>query len=330
MDPEEIKKEFERRKGSFSSLEEEVRFILDGALKKNKIKTHSMPTRVKELASFLDKVNRKESAQPFDDIRDIVGMRVICLFLSDIPRVGQVIRECFDVLSEDDKIEGAEVSSFGYMSFHFTAQMKKEYKGPRYDSIIGMPFEIQVRTILMDAWANVSHYLTYKRDVDVPRNLKRDFYALSGLFYIADSHFELFFKSSKESKAQTMVDVASATKMQLALQELNLDTLTAYLRARLPNRVQSDSESVSALVNQLSEAGYRTIGQIDELLDKTAAAFKEYERQNPPPSGKFADVGVVRISTSLVDKKFDEIRHRDASLKTLGEQSDAAAPLDKD
>ncbi len=60
--------------------------------------------------------------------------------------------------------------------------MKRDYKGPRYDTIVGMPFEIQVRTILMDAWANVSHYLAYKSDIDVPINLQRDFYALGGLF----------------------------------------------------------------------------------------------------------------------------------------------------
>src|SRR6266496_2354963 len=202
MDAEEIKKEFERRQRYFLALEEEAKFILEGSLKKNKIKIHSMPSRIKDCVSFLDKAKRKESTKPFDDIRDIVGLRVVCLFLSDIPRVGQVIRDAFDVLSEDDKIEGAEVTSFGYMSFHFVAEMKKQYTGPRYDSIAGMPFEIQVRTVLMDAWANVSHYLAYKSDTDVPKNLQRDFYALSGLFYIADSHFELFFKSSKESRKQ--------------------------------------------------------------------------------------------------------------------------------
>src|ERR1039458_7568378 len=117
MDAGEIKKEFENRERNFSALEGEAKFILEGALRKKKIKIHSMPSRVKDLDSFLDKVKRKESAKPFEDIRDIVGLRVVRLFLSDIPKVGQVIRDSFSVLSEDDKIEGAEVSSFGYMSF---------------------------------------------------------------------------------------------------------------------------------------------------------------------------------------------------------------------
>jgi len=148
MTEDEIRAEFQHQQPNYSALEGEAAFILQRALQQKKIKTHSIPTRVKDLGSFLDKVKRKESKEPFKDIHDIVGLRVICLFLSDIPRVGDVVRESFSVLSEDDKIEGAAVGSFGYMSFHFNARMKDEYKGPRYDAIAGMPFEIQVRTIL--------------------------------------------------------------------------------------------------------------------------------------------------------------------------------------
>jgi putative GTP pyrophosphokinase len=268
-----------------------------------------MPTRVKDAGSFLEKVKRKDSKEPFKDIRDIVGIRVVCLFLSDIPRVGGVIRNSFLVNSEDNKIEGADVSSFGYLSFHFDAQMKGEYKGPRYDNIAGMAFEIQVRTILMDAWANVSHYLDYKSDTDVPRALRRDFHALSGLFYIADNHFELFFKSSKESSEQ-MAEVASEGSQAITQEEINLDSLSAYLRTRFPHRGHSGPKGISELIMQLNKAGYRTIKQIDVLLNATEKAFAAYEGDSPPrESGAFMDIGVVRISACIADDKFRAIAH---------------------
>jgi putative GTP pyrophosphokinase len=308
MTEDEIKVEFERRERIYANLEEEAEFVLRRALRNDNIKTHSIPTRVKDLSSFLDKVKRKDSKDPFGEINDIVGLRVICLFLSDIPRVSDVIRKAFNVLSEDDKVEGSEISSFGYLSFHFIAEMRKDYKGPRYDTVAGVPFEIQVRTILMDAWANVSHYLDYKTDVDVPKALRRDFYALSGLFYVADSHFEMFFKSSKDSSRQ-MKELATESKPTLILQELNLDSMTAYLRSRLPDRKHSDPKSVSDLVNQLNRAGYKTIQQIDEVLDRTAAAFKATEEKRLARKGgnNFTDVGVVRISVGLIDKQFEGI-----------------------
>jgi putative GTP pyrophosphokinase len=313
MDQNEIKKEFEIRRRSYAALEEEARFILEKALKKGKIKTHSVPSRVKDVASFIDKVRRKEFTNPFEQVQDIVGLRVVCLFLSDIPKVGQVIRENFAVLSEDDKIEGSEVNSFGYMSIHFVVQMKHEYRGPRYEGIAGMPFEIQVRTILMDAWANVSHYLAYKSDIDVPTNLKRDFHALSGLFYVADSHFELFSRSSSESRQQ-MVELASVSKLDLGAQEINLDSLSAYLHVRFTDRAHSEAKLVSELVQQLLTAGYKTIGEIAEVVDRTESAFKEYERDKrarEPKKGQksnpYKDAGVVRVSLRIADEKFNAL-----------------------
>jgi putative GTP pyrophosphokinase len=215
------------------------------------------------------------------------------------------------VVSEDDKIEGVEVDSFGYMSFHFVAEMRREYKGPRYEDLGGMPFEIQVRTILMDAWANVSHYLDYKTDVDVPKALRRDFYALSGLFYIADSHFELFFKSSQDSSKE-MRTLASKSTPELVQQEANLDSFTAYLRARYPDREHSDPKSVSQVLQELSEAGYTILQQIDEVVNRTDKVFEAYENEHPPVSDsknkRFTDIGATRIIFDIADESFASSR----------------------
>jgi hypothetical protein len=87
--------------------------------------------------------------------------------------------------------------------------------------------------------------------------------------------------------------------------------MRAYLRTRMPDRRHADAESVSALVNQLSQLGYRTIGQIDEILDRTAVAFEAYEqRRDPVDAGRFWDVAVVKISVSIVDDEFNALRMR--------------------
>src|ERR1035437_1295490 len=124
--------------------------------------------------------------------------------------------------------------------------MKQQYAGPRYDPIAGATFEIQVRTIAMDAWANVSHYLAYKTEKDIPRDLKRDFYALSGLFYVADTHFEMFFKTREASRDQMAQEFESKTGD--FKQDINLDTLASYLRAKYPDRLTGDEKSLSVAV----------------------------------------------------------------------------------
>jgi hypothetical protein len=66
---------------------------------------------------------------------------------------------------------------------------------------------------------------------------------------------------------------------------------------------------VSSLVRELRLGGYATIQQVEEVMNKTAGAFLAYEAEEPPePAGVFNDVGVVRISISIVDDKFNDVR----------------------
>lgn len=302
MNPQILRRFFEGRLPIFKRLEEEAVFILKSALEKRHIKIHSITSRVKTAQSFSDKVQRKQSSKPFDEITDIVGLRIVCLFLSDIPRIGDTIRDSFTILSEDNKISDYEISSFGYLSVHFVAAIKKEYSGPRYDQILDLPFEIQVRTIAMHAWATVSHYLDYKAEMDVPKDLRRDFYALSGLFYIADTHFEMFFKLGQASR-EKMIKLFEKAKPKLD-QTINLDSLTAYLHKKFPDRKHSRPEYISDLVRDLLKTGHTTIGDIERTVEIAWDAFLLWEKEEPPgdrkPGTKYYDVAVVRGLLALI------------------------------
>jgi len=306
---EEIKKELARLAPLHKQLKEEVIFILESGLKEADIKFHSIGGRLKSVDSILNKLERKQ-LKGLPEINDLVGVRIVCLFLSDIKEIGAVIRKKFEVLDEDNKIEGKDTESFGYMSFHFIVKLKKTYSGPRYDAILDLPAEIQVRTIAMDAWAATSHYLDYKSEADVPRELRKDFFALSGLFYVADQHFEMFYRSRLESKKA----IASEMKHSLvgADIELNLDTLQEYLKRRLPERERGDAKDVSALLADLKSAGYTTIDGVEEIVRRASKAVLKYESEDPAcrkPDGtrtKFSDVGVMRTGLRMLNEEYDE------------------------
>lgn len=318
MTKSELVQEYEKRRVALESLRSESVFALERALSATTIKLHSVTSRVKTLDSFVRKVERKNAASPFDEIRDLVGVRVVCLFLSDLPSIGAVIRSTFDVSNEENKIEVAAASSFGYMSVHFDVAMKATYAGPRYDMIAGLPLEIQVRTIAMDAWANVSHHLSYRSDVDVPDDLRKDFYALSGLFYVADKHFEVFYRASIESKREAAATVKMTGIEMLLPERLNADTLAAYLTSTFPERRSGGPEGVSELLADLLRWGARTVGDVDSVIQATERAFAAYEAENPPSEGtEFLDIGVVRISFHL----FDSDNYRISYEKTFGNTS---------
>ncbi|HEX8733790.1 MAG TPA: hypothetical protein VF721_00570 [Pyrinomonadaceae bacterium] len=273
-DNEEAAQTFKQNERFYERLQEEALFTLKEEIDKTEIKIHSIPSRIKELDSFLKKISLYQIEKPFEDINDIVGLRVICLFLTDIEKIGNVIRNTFDVVKEDNKIDNSKFASFGYLSVHFIAKLGKNFRGTRYNNILDIPFEIQVRTIAMDAWANISHYLDYKTDKDIPEELKRDFYALSGMFYVADKHFQLFFDQRQEKNEEITEIFEKGQEEDINSQPINLDTLKIFLREKLPDyEVASD---YSPLVQDLTQAGFKTIGEINSLLEKSRKATELY------------------------------------------------------
>jgi putative GTP pyrophosphokinase len=191
-------------------------------------------------------------------------------------------------------------------------------QGTRYEKIMGIPFEIQVRTILMDAWANVSHYLDYKKDSSIPSELRRDFYALSGLFYVADKHFEMFFgeKVAARSRARLTVETVHPDLDQ----ELNLETLQAYLHRAFPNRKHADPASAALLVDELIAADYTTLAKLETALLRGSAAIDPYETAHPPSNvARYTDVGVVRFLLSIVDARYLSLRKRVGSKERFSD-----------
>ncbi len=306
-------KDFQHREHLYKQLKDEAYYTLEKKLDASPIKYHSIPSRVKKLDSCVDKIEQHQFAEPFEQIQDFVGLRIICLFLSDIPGIGDLIRKNFIVLSSDDKVEAKDTTSFGYMSVHYIVRFGSKYKGDRYDLVKNIPFEIQVRTIAMDAWANISHHLDYKTEQDIPSELKRDFHALSGMFYVADKHFQLFFEQRHKKQKEIIETFKTGNKEEKFDQLINLDTMRAYLIDKFPDRRHASDPHISNLIDELTSAGYKTIGDLERLVDNGWEAFISFEKTGETgmlKGNKFVDVGVVRIIGKMLNANFHRISQK--------------------
>ena len=304
MDIQDIKKEYDKRVVNYGKLETEVTFVLEQKMSAAGIHVHQVTGRIKEFESVIQKANRMETEEPFKDIEDICGIRVICLFLSDLQRIGGIIESSFKILKKDDKIY-SQPDAFGYLSVHYVGTLPKSFTGPRYDELKEIRFEIQVRTIAMHAWATISHYLDYKSTLAIPSRLRKDFNALSAMFYVADTHFEMFFKSSEEDKK---IAEGKISTPELEMEELNYNTLTAYLSLKYPNRSHvRKAEGLSELIEEMQMCGYKTIKQLDEALDRSEKAFETFEKDTKGKEDedkRFWDLALVRISLTIVNEDY--------------------------
>ena len=198
FDAHDLRLEYKQRRSDLALLLEHIKLLVQKEIKKKKIKYHTIISRVKPFNSFQNKIHRKNIKNPFEEIRDIAGVRIVCLYLTDLDIIRNLIKENFDVIEEDNKIIGTELNVFEYMSWHFIVKLRGPFETDFLEKNASVIYEIQVRTVAQDAWASISHHLEYKKESSFSKESKRDFNALSGLFYIADTHFSML-KKEKET-----------------------------------------------------------------------------------------------------------------------------------
>ncbi|WP_189953780.1 GTP pyrophosphokinase [Streptomyces roseolus] len=306
---EELTSTFKSQEGKYRDLCNEISYSLSREIGSSGIKIHSISTRPKTLESFLEKVNRKQYADPFTQCEDLGAARVVCLFMSDLVKIREVIENTFQVLSHHDKIQDGDASSFGYMSQHYICRLSSENSGPRYDHIGGLKFEIQVRTILMDAWANISHYLSYKNEDSIPHTVTRDFHALSGLLFVADRQFELLADTALRSAANAENEIVHSGA---EVSDINGDTLTALLLKLFSDRDPSSAFDVSDLVQDARNFGYTDLRDLSRDIEAGLPAALQDEIDDPPHAifpddkddGRYNRVGIARTCLTHAKPEF--------------------------
>lgn len=154
---------------------------------------HAITSRPKEYASALEKVIRKGYGRPKQQLTDLVGARVVTFYPTDVDRVVALLRSELQIhpdtrLSPDWRVR-LDTSEFGYRSVHLVASV-----GPRqivaYPQLKNLWFEIQVRSILEDSWAEFDHDIVYKIRAGANRDLLRGFSSLAAVLEFVDRGFE--------------------------------------------------------------------------------------------------------------------------------------------
>ncbi|MDI6605629.1 MAG: hypothetical protein QME65_00555, partial [Candidatus Omnitrophota bacterium] len=152
--------------------------------------------RCKTIESFKEKIERegKSHIDPFKEITDLSGLRIILYYVDDIDKVCDLIDREFDVdvTKSIDKRTLLAPDQFGYLSVHKIVSLSKNRADlPEWSLYKGIVAEIQVRTVLQHAWSAISHILLYKRTEDIPRQFRRKLIRLSGLLEMADENFSV-------------------------------------------------------------------------------------------------------------------------------------------
>ena len=147
-------------------------------------------SRIKNFKSYFYKYLRLlKMGEKNPKITDLLGIRIICPFIEDLSAAENLIRENFDII-ETERKGHYSFKEFGYESTHILVKIPQsiidENGYPGTDMA-----EIQIRTILQDAWAEVEHEIIYKTEFspfDEP--MKRKLAAVNASLSLADIIFQ--------------------------------------------------------------------------------------------------------------------------------------------
>lgn len=229
-------------------------------------------SRIKRPESVLDKIIRHPDSYPkglapptFRRMYDTLGFRIIVYFLQHLGLVHEALLRSGEFefseenppvayLTEDVKkrinlsVRGTPRES-GYASIHYVVRLR-ESELPYSER----PWvEIQLRTIIEDAWAEIHHVLGYKPDKRTSFAVREQFRIIGRGLEAIDHHFG--FLADELSRFQREVELNAGTP-------LNPENLPAVL---LEFQITCAQREIDGLLKLLNSRGVSTIGSLREL-----------------------------------------------------------------
>jgi len=228
---EELLLSFYRAKPNYEELAREIRRLLQTDPSFPTGSLYSIEHRIKDEDRLIEKIDKRNKEKrkdhsPIDAtnykqrIEDLLGIRIVCLRLSDVEKVEEYLQSLHDegrlafvrrpqkkrtfILPVDPAEllpKGVDLQYSGYSSIHYLVKLGKSLKLPR--EIAALRAEIQLRTILEEAWGEIEHKYRYeiiRKGGKLPAHVERGFYNLSAYLQAAALQVEYLCRDAEAIK----------------------------------------------------------------------------------------------------------------------------------
>ncbi|HLL26481.1 MAG TPA: hypothetical protein VKT73_02370 [Xanthobacteraceae bacterium] len=259
-----------------------VESLLRNMLELNNVEYLEIKSRVKTFDSCIEKIKRKSYVDLNKELTDLSGIRVITYLEDQVSLISKIISDLFDVDASNSLDRSAILGHdrIGYRSTHFVCSLgKKRDALPEYESLGNLNFEIQVRTVLQHAWAELAHDRSFKFGATLPVKIQRKLNLYSGMLEVIDSGFD---EISKEIDAYKK-SVEKKTVKQLAVEEIDSISLEQYLKeiTSKSNIELKYSRVDNAVISETKKFGIKNISELEPIMtDEFISAFKKMCRES--------------------------------------------------
>jgi ppGpp synthetase/RelA/SpoT-type nucleotidyltranferase len=292
-------------------------------------------TRPKSIASFAEKCQRKKAKynEPVNQFTDLCGGRVIVSTADEVRAMSEFIEQHF-LIDEENSIDVSQrlkPTEFGYRSVHYIISFKSGIFPSRDINVKVPPLlfddkkfpnrraEVQIRTVLEHAWADMAHDLAFKSSFQIPKKWQREFAAVAAVLEGADKTFSEIQQGLRvyaASYGAYMTDEQMRDKIKLLEIILEYDLGNVELASRIgklaitlgdwPKAV----EVLSRYVDSGNPAVLRDLGDALCKMHKNKPKSRKYkqgqlylEKACEPPNEDVDALGLLADTWKRIDEK---------------------------
>lgn len=285
-------KEYESIRPLYEEYTEKIRELIEALIKDSHLSVHLVQPRTKAVVNLAEKVTREgKHYQNLTQVTDLSGIRIICLYSDTVYEVAELIKHNFVILEplSIDKIQALDPDRFGYVSLHYVVKLKDDRANlPEYQKLKDLLAEIQVRSILQHAWAEIEQGLGYKIPYELPREFRRGFSRVASLLELADKEF-VGIRYAIEGYLKTLSQDISVRPQDLPLDKTSLTAyysyspivqeLDAYIAEVQGAFVTERIPYIDADIQMISHFNISTIAELDERLRDHKIHIKELSKE---------------------------------------------------
>ena len=297
---------YKNSRSSYIKLTKTVHNSLEDLINAEDIDYLAITSRTKTIDSLTEKIERKGYRSP-DEVTDLSGVRIITFIESDVSKVTGLIKKAFSVHPEQsfDKSMELDTDRVGYRSVHFVCDLGNNRTDlPEFSAFKGQLFEIQIRTILQHAWAEIEHDRNYKFSGKLPKPIKRRLYLLAGMLEMIDREF-VNLSIELDSYSEKIISKTLSGDLEV---EINTASLKSYLngvvrKLKTTTVKQSKTSAYDVAIKELDSFGISSLKGINSIF--TTKYFKALDKYVPSTT----ELGLFRkaMMYSDIDRFFEEV-----------------------
>ena len=290
MNPQEkIIADFKDNSNTYERFTSKLDMLIRELLEINNIKVHQITCRTKDLKKLEGKLSRKKDKySTLSEITDLSGIRIITYFEDEVDIIANLIEKEFEIDLENsiDK-RVLETDKFGYRSLHYVVSLgKSRNKISEYKIFKYIKAEIQVRSILQHAWAEIEHDIGYKNSTGIPDIAKRNFSRVAALLETADLEF---------TRLRTkLTEYEKDVELEITNDPVNVDLNNISLQSFVQNNpivneidqaistktgiliINKDVDDFFYHISKLQHLGIKNIEQLLQLLKEKRKDIEDF------------------------------------------------------